>query len=217
MRNSLKKSFFEDIYLKEDPWFTKRGVHEQYRIRKTFEEIKKFGSFEKTLDIGCGEGAFTKYLSRISKQVLATDISERAIDRAKEYLAENNVIFLAEDAKDLKFIDKFNLIVALEVLYYLDDADQLELLENVKNVLAEKGIFALSVVVNNKKYYNYGTIIDMVGKNFRIIKIVTISSKIPFSFLPSGIIRKIGYELIIMPLTKFFPKFLANQILVIAE
>ena len=43
LKNNDFKQVFDEMYAKEDPWYTKRGIHEQYRLFRSFNEIKNLG------------------------------------------------------------------------------------------------------------------------------------------------------------------------------
>ena len=112
----------DTAYQIANPW-RMDSEGEQYR----FNEINKIidqniGHVEYLLEVGCGEGHQTQYLSKVSNNVCGFDVSSKAIKRAKK---------ICPDAK--LFVDelftfqtgigqpKFNLVVACEVLYYIKD------------------------------------------------------------------------------------------------
>ncbi len=87
-----------------DPWGYKTNPYDQLRKNKIIEIAKRYGIFERALDIGCGEGWITAELP--AKEIFGIEQSEKA----KSRLPEN-----------VKAIDKpkgvYDLIVATGVMY----------------------------------------------------------------------------------------------------
>ncbi|BDQ10926.1 class I SAM-dependent DNA methyltransferase [Sediminibacterium sp. TEGAF015] len=54
-------------------------------------------SFKNCLEIGCGTGKNTLWLKSIAKQVLAIDLSEKMLNKAKEKITDNQVKFIQAD------------------------------------------------------------------------------------------------------------------------
>lgn len=80
----------------------------------------------KLVEIGCGEGNFSVIINEISKNNLGVDISLTAINRAKK-MNLSNYIFEHSNLIDIDY-SKFNMIICIEVLYYLSD-------EEIKKIL----------------------------------------------------------------------------------
>ena len=109
-------------YNVEDPWNMDSAL-EQARFQATNRIIEKnFGRVGSLLEIGCGEGHQTQYLARVSDQQYGIDVSTHAIARARLRLPTAH--FAATDLFNLPWQDRgerFDLITACEVLYYLSD------------------------------------------------------------------------------------------------
>lgn len=107
-------------YNVEDPWNMDSAL-EQARFRATNRIIEdNFGRVGSLLEIGCGEGHQTQYLARLSDQQYGIDVSAHAIARARQRLPQAH--FAATDLFNLPWPDqRFDLITACEVLYYLSD------------------------------------------------------------------------------------------------
>lgn len=82
---------------------------ENYRIFREF--LLKNKRFKKVLDIGCGVGHKTKGFTHVEESVVAIDLSEKGIERAKEnYSSANHLTFEVANALELE--GTFDLICA---------------------------------------------------------------------------------------------------------
>ena len=111
------------------------------RHRKVLEILSSF-SFERILDVGCGDGNFTKLMARAckAKEVYGIDISEEALRIAMK----NGIICrkIDVDEEDFPFEDNFfDAVTALELIEHLYDPDHF--LDEVRRVLKLGGIFVL--------------------------------------------------------------------------
>lgn len=107
-------------YSVEDPW-NMESTLEQARFEATNRIIERnFGRVGSLLEIGCGEGHQTQYLAKLSDRQYGIDVSAHAIARARLRLPDAQ--FAATDLFNLPWQDqRFDLITACEVLYYLSD------------------------------------------------------------------------------------------------
>lgn len=71
----------------------------------------------KILDVGCGNGALARSLAGVSIEYWGTDISQTALDQARELYPEGTYICKSMD-EDPSLIEKFDIIVFSEVLLY---------------------------------------------------------------------------------------------------
>ncbi len=76
---------------------------------------------ERSLDIGCGTGLFTRALAARSTHVLALDLSPNMIRVAKDHSREfSNIDFQIADAVETEFpSDHFDCIVSIATLHHL--------------------------------------------------------------------------------------------------
>jgi len=120
-KEAEEKSYWEAVFAREDPW-DYESAYEQRKYRHTLEMIPG-DPFPEVLELGCAEGVFTQMLAEKAENVLAVDISERALERAKKRCASAaNVRFQQHDIANGLPDGAFDLIVCSEVLYYLRDA-----------------------------------------------------------------------------------------------
>lgn len=79
--------------------------------------------FKNALELGCGTGKNTTWLSEKAEQVLAVDLSEEMMAKAKEKTAASNVLFVQADlTKPWTFANEaFDLITCSLILEHVDD------------------------------------------------------------------------------------------------
>ena len=82
-------------------------------------------SFDSCLEIGCGTGKNTEWLSQKAKQVTAVDLSEQMLAKAKEKITFHNVQFKQADiTKDWSFRDQlYDLVSFSLVLEHINELD----------------------------------------------------------------------------------------------
>jgi peptidoglycan/xylan/chitin deacetylase (PgdA/CDA1 family) len=130
-----EKNYWDAVFSREDPW-DYSNAYEQQKYRHTLEMIPE-GSLSRVLELGCAEGLFTKMLSEKAVDILALDISERALERARKRCAGlKNVKLEQHDIAQGIPAEEFELIICSEILYYLRDRYAVEAFANqVKEAL----------------------------------------------------------------------------------
>jgi predicted TPR repeat methyltransferase len=139
-RARVERQFFEDLYAgAEDPWAfaTSRYEHDKYAHTLSALDGRRF---ERALEVGCSIGVFTAQLATICTELVAIDVSSRAIERARTRLrGQAGVTFARMVFPEQMPEGQWQLIVCSEVLYYLD-APALELaLERLRTTLRSGG------------------------------------------------------------------------------
>lgn len=101
-------------------------VHKEF-----FEEILKVKPRE-ILEVGCGSGTFSIFLSHLGCSVTAVDKDEQVIRRAKEASKNmnGNIVFKISDAFELPFKDKsFDVSFSQGLIEHFSDSDIVRLLK----------------------------------------------------------------------------------------
>lgn len=83
-------------------------------------------SFKNCLEIGCGTGKNTLWLKSIAKQVLAIDLSEKMLTKAKEKITDNQVKFIQADIThkwDFAATEKFDLATFSLMLEHIENLE----------------------------------------------------------------------------------------------
>ena len=94
---------------------------------------KNFTDNKSILEIGCGFGLGFEYLYQNSKDYIGTDINEEQINLAKKNSKYENK-FLMLKLKDIKKLNqKFDIIICLATVYYLDINEFLDVSKKILN------------------------------------------------------------------------------------
>jgi malonyl-CoA O-methyltransferase len=108
--------------------------------------------FNSILEIGCGTGKNTTFLSQIGKKVHAVDFSEGMIQKAKEKVHAENVKFSMMDITNRWMFDddSFDFIVCNLVLEHIEDISFV--FSEASRVLESKGRFFINELHPFKQY-----------------------------------------------------------------
>lgn len=76
----------------------------------------------KILEIGCGDGEFTRRLASLGASVLATDITPKVIIRAKQSFHKNkNIFFKVDNAEKMSLAnEQFNIVCGVSILHHVN-------------------------------------------------------------------------------------------------
>lgn len=138
---TLGREFFDEFYEgKDDPWgFETRW----YEIRKRAITIATLPrrTFTSALEVGCSIGVLTEQLASRCDALIATDIVERPLERARTRLAgQPNVRFQRSETPRQWPAGSFDLIVLSEVAYYWSEADLDRAIQHVRDSLTPDGV-----------------------------------------------------------------------------
>ena len=119
-----------------DPWFQEHIA----RYHKLLEY--KLGSY--VLDIACGSGYGTKFISESGSKVLGVDQSSSTImDNIRKFSNNSNLAFQSGDAEKLTFAqNSFSSVVSFETIEHLTNPE--EFLKGVRDILQSDGLFFVS-------------------------------------------------------------------------
>jgi predicted TPR repeat methyltransferase len=120
-RPRVPPSFFEDLYGRcEDPWSFETSEYERRKYAHTLASLDG-RRFERALEVGCSIGVLTARLASITTELLAIDVSDRALDRARRRMnGRRGVCFARASFPEEMPVGPWDLIVCSEILYYLD-------------------------------------------------------------------------------------------------
>ena len=120
---TLSRDYFEQLYdSADDPWSFATSDYEAEKYDRSLAALRP--SYASAFEIGCSIGVFTHRLAERCRTLLAVDISERALERARARCAGlpqvtfERAAFPHDDPRR-----RFDLITCCEVAYYWSDAD----------------------------------------------------------------------------------------------
>lgn len=149
------------------------------------------------LDLGCGNGLFTNYLSinNETAEVLGVDISEKNISIARQTIKKrNNIQFISGDIASIESIigtsERFSHILLIDSLYFLPPAEQKNIVRQCSNLLAINGTFLIKTIIKNPRWkYYLCKIQDYIANN-----ILRLHFPARAYVLDAGFLEKTFYE-----------------------
>jgi SAM-dependent methyltransferase len=117
-------------------------------VHPTAERLLALRPGERVLEIACGNGEFSRRLAEAGAQVLATDVSERMLERARAH--GGAAVYRPLDATDAGDLERlgvegpFDAVVCNMAL--MDIADLEPLASSLPTLLDERGRFVFSVL-----------------------------------------------------------------------
>lgn len=144
MKESLKPEYFDKVYSEnEDPWNFAASQYEAEKYAATLRALTR-EKYAAAFEIGCSIGVLTEKLAHRCEQLLAVDVSEKALAQARRRCQNlPNVRFELRDVSK-KFPDEnFDLILVSEVGYYFSKKDWKKLLRKIYEHLNKNGQAAL--------------------------------------------------------------------------
>ncbi len=146
---SLDKKHWDRIYEAD---MNKKPTYDLWLDK--YDEILTSSVTVPIIDLGCGAGNDTLYLTERGYQVVSCDFSEKALIRLKYYI--NDFYPLCFDMKDgLPFDDNNSKVIISDLsLHYFTWEDTVRIVQDIKRVLRKDGV--LLCRVNSVKDFNYG-------------------------------------------------------------
>jgi len=131
---SLPPSYFEALYREyEDPWSFATSDYERAKYDVTLAALPR-ARYRSAFEIGCSVGVLTARLAERCDALLSVDVSEAALERARQHCAGlRHVSFARLCVPDAFPQRSFDLIVLSEVGYYWSLAD----LERARVLIAD--------------------------------------------------------------------------------
>ena len=141
-----------------DHFYNQPGLYYGNGIRPEFEAVIKQLHCQdfNVLDLGCGEGRYSLYLSDYVRNVISVDSSFVGIKKLRSLCNEKkkNITAICEDVRSFTFpTDTFDLVVMATLLDHLDKAEQQELMAKVFNALKIGGSVYANVFTTNDPGY----------------------------------------------------------------
>jgi predicted TPR repeat methyltransferase len=141
LNERLGREYFEGLYAEsDDPWNFEASEYEQNKYARTLAVLGE-RTFRRALEAGASIGVFTEMLSDRCDELLAVDVSERAVAAARRRLSGRGHVRVERRTLPEEMPDgPFDLIVASEVLYYFPREEMLTVLRGFERELARGGV-----------------------------------------------------------------------------
>jgi SAM-dependent methyltransferase len=141
---------FNLYYAAPDPWHIS---HARFRDKVLRRRLKPFIRDKSVLELGCGEGHLTHAIFSEARSVVGIDISDVAIARAKS-LNLPNARFESADFLHASF-DGYDVIAALECVYYLSLQEREALLEKIAKEHSGKIVLLSGPIVDYRRHFSH--------------------------------------------------------------
>jgi SAM-dependent methyltransferase len=115
------RRFFAELWSAADPWDLDASELDQRRYERQLELLAD-RRYRRALEIGCASGSFTRRLAPLCDELVALDISERAIELARAaHDGRPGVDYRVANVMELDRRDEgsWDLVVLTETAYYL--------------------------------------------------------------------------------------------------
>ncbi len=132
----------EDYFKNDEYW--KNHINKDLEDDMWIDEYKDyFNNNGLCLDLGCGIGQYTKRIMEYGYDVISSDISEIALNKVREF---NKDVIKLDMRNPLPFEDnKFDLVFANLSIHYFSDKETKKLMNEIKRILKNGGLFVGSV------------------------------------------------------------------------
>jgi dolichol-phosphate mannosyltransferase len=193
----------------EHIWWGAKTPAGQKRYDYKFKLFKNFcrpikGS--KVLEIGCGDGEFSKRLVRIPSRIFATDITPAVVKRGEDYFNQHkhkkgNITFKIEDAERLSFSGKsFDVVCGVSILHHINAE---KALKEALRVLKPKG----QIFFTEPNYLNPVTFLGLNTPFLRKKMEYSPGETALTRWQVEKLLKKIGYKKVLVKNYDFlFPK-----------
>lgn len=125
--------------------------------------------FYRIIEIGCGTGKNTEYLQHHTNQLIAVDFSQNMLLKAREKIANPNVVFFQADInKDWTFAtQQADIITCSLVLEHIENL--FPIMQKAANSLNEGGYLFISELHPFKQYMGGQANFDIDGENIQVV------------------------------------------------
>lgn len=144
------------------------------------------------LDVGCATGTFTAMLARHFSEagtwIAGVDVAEQGIARARQRYPELTFECLTVAQAATRFRGVMDVVVMLEVLYYVPVHERPAILQQVAEMLRPGGLLLASSMTGRHPYLSAAELTELVGARFRIVVGDVLHLK-PFTLLEKPVLH----------------------------
>ena len=141
---SIAPAYFEEKYAADaDPWEFETSPYERAKYDATLAALPR-PRYASAYEIGCSIGVLTERLAARCGRLLASDVSETALDMARKRCADLPHVAFENRRLPTSFPDgPFDLVVFSEVGYYFSEPDLIRARDGLVGRLVPGGHFLL--------------------------------------------------------------------------
>lgn len=123
-------------------------------VKRTVERIKD-KTIKSILDLGCGAGRDSLYLSNFGYDITAFDLSSKALSLFED--RPQNVKFICGDMQNMELPkNSFDMVFANLTLHYFDDAITKKIIKDITNILKKGGVLTFLCKSTKDPLYGEG-------------------------------------------------------------
>ncbi|MEJ2886392.1 class I SAM-dependent methyltransferase [Actinomycetospora aeridis] len=137
---SLGPDYFDGLYAADaDPWGIERGWYEERKRAVVLASLPR-PRYARAFEPGCAGGALSVELAGRCDELVCWDPATRAVEATRARLADRAHVRVEEGALPARVPEgTFDLVVASELVYYLDAGDREEFWRAVEGCLRPGG------------------------------------------------------------------------------
>lgn len=143
-------SYYKENDVEKMPWFYEKLDQD------VWDEIRSKDLIDgKFLDLGTGPGTQAMQLANLGFDVIGSDLSKNAIDRAKKLYP--NIVYVVDDILNSKFSDnEFDFILDRGVFHIFEQEKLRDYLLQIRRILKKNGILFLKCMSIDEKFFENG-------------------------------------------------------------
>jgi 2-polyprenyl-3-methyl-5-hydroxy-6-metoxy-1,4-benzoquinol methylase len=162
---------FNRYYATPDPWHVSRAT---FRDRVLRRHLRRSTRNKSVLELGCGEGHLTQAIFHTARSVMAVDISDVAIARARS-LNLRNAGYETADLLDISF-GGYDVIAAIECIHYLSFQEQGAFLQKVAREHSGKMLFLSGPIIDYQRHFSHRRLmLEFKALGFRVVRFHNLS------------------------------------------
>ncbi|MDB5818988.1 MAG: methyltransferase [Rhizobacter sp.] len=138
--DTLSANYYDDVYrAHDDPWDFETSEYERDKYRETLAALDR-DSYRNAFEVGCSIGVLTALLAPRCQHLLAVDVSEAPLAKARRRCADLPQVELKVMRVPQEFATgPFDLIMLSEVAYYWSRPDLEHAIDQVMDALETGG------------------------------------------------------------------------------
>lgn len=175
-QNPFTRKYFEDMFATNpDPWDFETNEYERGKYQHTLEELP-LPRFRRGLEVGCANGAMTVRLGKHCDRLVAIDVVESALERARARCADQpHIEFYNMITPYEAPAGPFDLVLLSEIACYWDDTGLKAMADYLRRAVEPNGHVLLVHYILETGYPKSGdeaveTLHRLTGPAFKTVK-----------------------------------------------